>query len=131
MRRDVRAKLIEIARKRKTITYGELMRKFGIPRGHRKPGIGIGSVVGQISEYEHSKGRPLLSVIVVRADSKTKKCPQGHPGGGFLGLDGVPLHLRRSPGAFSDPLTIKEQEFIKEEQQRVWDYWKAHDDDDV
>ena len=124
MRRDVRAKLIEIARKRKTITYGDLMREFGIPRGNPKPGIGIGSVVGEISEYEHSKGRPLLSGIVVRADSKTKKCPQGHPAGAFFGLDGVPLCLRRSQDAFSDPLTIKEQKFIKKEQERVWNYWK-------
>ncbi len=128
MRQDVRAKLIEIAGKGKTIAYGDLMREFGIPRGHPKPGIGIGWVVGEISEYEHSKGRPLLSVIVVRADRKTRMCPQGHPGGGFFGLDGIPLHFKRPSGAFSDPLTIKEQEFVKEEQERVWDYWKVHDD---
>jgi len=127
MRQDVRAELIETARKGKTITYGELMREFGIPRGHSKPGVGIGSVVGEISEYEHSKGRPLLSVIAVGADSETRTCHQGHPSGGFFGLEGVPLHLRRSPDVFSDRLTIKEQEFVKKEQEEVWDYWKTHD----
>ncbi|MDZ7262613.1 MAG: hypothetical protein ONB05_10980 [candidate division KSB1 bacterium] len=129
MRSDVRAKLIETARKGEMITYGELMKAFHIPRAHPKPGIGIGSVVGEISEYEHSNSRPLLSVIVVGAGSKTKMCPKGHPGGGFLGLSGVPSHLRRSSTNFYAPLTLKEQEFVWNEQQKVWKYWKAHNDD--
>jgi hypothetical protein len=41
------------------------MKEFGIPGGHPKPGVGIGAVVGEISEYENSQGRPLN---VVNAD---------------------------------------------------------------
>ncbi|MDL1891324.1 hypothetical protein FBQ87_00330 [Sphingobacteriales bacterium CHB3] len=129
MRGDVRAKLIETARRGETITYRELMNAFHIPRGHPKPNIGVGSVVGEISEYEHSKNRPLLSVIVVKARSETKRCPKGHPGGGFFGLNGVPSHLRRSSTHFDDPLTPEEQEFVWNEQQKVWEYWKIHNDD--
>jgi len=132
MRQDVRKKLIEVARRGETITYGELMKEFGIPRGHPKPGIGIGYVVGEISNYEYSQGRPLLSAIVVRADSRTGICPLGHPGGGFFGLDGIPVHLERSPGVYSNPtLSADEQRFVKEEQERVWDYWRTHNVDDL
>ena len=130
MREDVCSRLIEVAIRGETITYRELMREFGIPRGHPKPGIGIGKVVGEISRYEHSKGRPLLSAIVVLAASKTKTRPQGHPGGGFFGLDGIPVHLRRPSGTHQNPaLTADEEEFVKEEQERVWNYWQIHNDD--
>jgi hypothetical protein len=106
------------------------MKEFQIPRGGRKPESGIGWIVGEISGCEHAKGRPLLSAIVVRADSKTKVCLQGHPGGGFFGLDIIPAHLRRSPSTYSNlALTSDEQRFIEEEQERVWNYWKTHDDD--
>ncbi len=130
MREDVRSRLIEVAIRGETITYGELMGEFGLPRGHPKPGIGIGWVVGEISGYEHSKGRPWLSAIVVLAASKTKTRPQGHPGGGFFGLDGIPVHLRRPSDAHQNSaLTADEEEFVKEEQERVWDYWQTHNDD--
>ena len=66
LRHDVRKKLIQIARAKDTITYGELMKEFHIPRGHREPGIGIGWIVGRISEYEDEHNRPLISAIVVR-----------------------------------------------------------------
>lgn len=132
MRQDVRKKLIEVAKKRETITYGELMKEFGIPRGHPKPGIGIGCVVGEISDYEYSNGRPLLSAIVVRANSGTGICPLGHPGGGFFGLDGIPVHLERPASVYSNPtLTTDEQEFVKEAQERVWGYWRTHNDDEL
>ncbi|NOX54435.1 MAG: hypothetical protein GXP27_08330 [Planctomycetes bacterium] len=128
MRWDVRARLIEVARNRETITYGQLMKEFRIPRGHPTPGIGIGWVVGEISEYEHSEGRPFLSVIVVKAGSETRICPKGHPGGGFFSVVGLPPHLKRDTDEFSERLTIEEQNFVKEEQERVWDYWTTHED---
>jgi hypothetical protein len=84
MRQDVHKKLIKIAKRGETITYGELMKEFGIARGGRKPKMGIGWIVGEISGYENAKSRPLLSAIVVKAGSKTKVCSQGHPGGVFL-----------------------------------------------
>ena len=130
MRQDVRQKLISVAKRGETITYGELMREFGIPRGHPKPGIGIGHVVGIISEHEHSKRRPLISAIVVRASSGTAICPKGVPGGGFFGLPGIPSHLIRSESAWADSrLNGEEQEFIKNEQEKVWLYWRTHGDD--
>jgi hypothetical protein len=125
MRPDVREKLIEVAKRGGTITYGELMKEFGIPRGHRKPGIGIGHVVGDISEHEHDNERPLISAIVVRANSGTTICPKGIPGGGFFGLPGIPSILSRSESEWANPkLTEKEQKFVLAQQQKVWQYWR-------
>lgn len=129
MRKDVRRRLVDLAKKRQTITYGELKKEFRIPRGHPKPGIGIGPVVGDISNYEHSRGRPRISAIVVHGDSSRRICPLGHPSGGFFGLDGIPDHLRRPPTAQKNPkLTEQEQEFVREQQEEVWGWWKTHDD---
>lgn len=130
MRQDVHKKLIEVAKKGETITYGELMNEFKVPRGHPKSGIGIGWKVYEISNYEYSKGRPLLSSIVVRANSETEVCPQGHPSGGFFAEDdGIPEHLKRSERTCQNPtLSPDEQKFVKEEQERVWNYWRTHDD---
>ncbi len=126
MRADVRKKLVAVAKRGGTISYGRLMKQFGIPRGHRKSGIGIGSVLGEISKYERRNGRPLLSAIVVRAGSKTRVCPKGHTGGGFFGLPGIPLRLKRSASTHGiGSLTRKEQEFVRKEQERVWSYrWR-------
>jgi len=126
MRSNVRQKLIDVAKRGGTITYGELMKEFGIPRGHRKPGVGIGHVVGEISEHEHSQGRPLISAIVVRANSGTAICPKGVPGGGFFGLPGIPSRLARSESDWANPqLTKEEQKFLLAEQHRVWQYWRS------
>lgn len=127
MRDDVRKMLIEKAKEEETVTYGELMDKFGIPRGHRKSELGIGGVVGEISNHEHNQGRPRLSAIVVRKNSQTKICSKGCTGGGFFGLDGLPRSLLRKSG-FSKPLSVEEQEFLKKEQREVWQYWKTHND---
>jgi len=127
MRSDVRKKLIRVARQGKTITYGELMKKFRIPRGHPVPGIGIGHVVGTISEHEYSNKRPLLSAIVVRTGSGTAICPAGFPGGGFFGLRGIPKQLRKTGCQLTNSqLNAKEQAYITSEQKKVWQYWRNH-----
>jgi hypothetical protein len=132
MRKDkkdsVRKKLIEVAKRGETITYGELMKEVKIPRGGRKPEIGIGGVVGQISEDEHCEGRPRLSAIAVRTHSRRKNCPQGHPGGGFFGLEGIPPEFIRPRDHSNLILTSREKQFVKQEQEKVWNYWKMHND---
>ena len=129
MRDDVRKELIEIARAGKTITYSQLMKKFHIPRGHPKPGIGIGSVVGKISGFEDKNNRPLISAIVVRSNSASKICPQGHPGGGFFGIpsSAIPAQLRRGASRQGDPNLSKEDlEFVRDMQEKIWRFWKQN-----
>ncbi len=120
----IRMDLIKAAKQGKTVPYKRLMKKYGIVRGNTY-GQGIGWVVGHVSEYEHQHGRPLLSAIVVRSNSVSKLCPQGHPGTGFLRLDGIRPRFQRDSRS-TGPLTKAEQAYIHSEQQRVWNYWKRH-----
>lgn len=125
MRDDVRQRLIEVARKGETITYGALMEEFGIPRGDRYHRVGIGDVVGEISNFEYSEGRPRLSAIIVEVGSAKEPCTKGITGGGFFGLDGLPEAVRRGAKHYNRPLTEAERRFLWQEQRAVWSYWRS------
>ena len=70
----LRGDLLKAAKRGKTIPYKTLMRQYKISRGTPN-GLGIGWLIGYVSEYESEHGRPLLSAIVVRSKSETKYCP--------------------------------------------------------
>ena len=57
------AALVERAKQRETIYYGELMDEIGTDRGY------IGAVVGGVSRYELRQGRPALSALVLRKNA--------------------------------------------------------------
>lgn len=100
MRGDIRRRLIETARAGEVIYYMEL----GLPRGRV-----LGQTLGEISEYEHNQGRPLLSAIAV---SKVK----GMPNPGFWGLPSVPPRLTER----QQPI------FWARELVRLLDWWQSH-----
>jgi len=107
IRKDVRRRLIEVAGKRETIAYSELMKKFGLTRGgHPNSKVRVGDVVGKISEDEDKQGKnnPMLSAIVVHKDRKTI-------GDGFYELA---EHLGRLEKGQD------KKAFWKREQERVW-----------
>jgi len=100
--------LIRVARARKTITYGELgYGKLGISEEWLLPKIGW--IVGACSEYEFVEGHPLLSSVVVSAETNM-------PGKGYWGLPGIPNHLRRREwqGQIGKP------ELVEAERERFW-----------
>ena len=117
----LRGDLIKTAKKRETIPYKTLMKRYEISRGTAN-GLGIGWLVGYVSEYESEHGRPLISAIVVRRGSQTKLFPKGHPGSGFMQIDCIPKAMRRKTRK-DRPLTPKEQRFIVQCQNDVWNYW--------
>ena len=117
IRKDVRDELVEAARKRKTVTYGYLMKKFGISRGHPS-GRGIAGVIGEIGRYEHERGAPGFGAIVVRKDT-------GYPGGGYFCYDDLPSHLRRAKSQSANPrLSRTEKEHIDAERMTIWNYYQ-------
>ena len=77
----------------------------------------LGEDLGDISEFEHSQGRPLLSSIVVAEEN-------GLPGVGFFEMaerlhdvDGKPLF---------DPTSLSKKKYLSQEQKKVFEYWKSH-----
>lgn len=109
MRNDVRERLIGVAKRRGTITYGELMEEFGIPRGHHKRGIGIGDVLDNINRKENAEGRPMITVITVHKSDRM-------PGKGFFKLARELGHL----------INQNDRKFWIDEINKVWEYWSKH-----
>ena len=68
----LRARLIEAARSRRVIFYGEIMNDFG-GRGH------IGKVLDEVNREQHASGEPLLAALAVLKDT-------GRPSEGFWTL---------------------------------------------
>lgn len=114
----LRGELIKVAKQGKTVPYEKLMKRFKIPRGTRN-GLGIGWLIGYVSEYESEHGRPLLSAIVIRKGSQNRLYPKGLPSPGFLRIDSLPKGKRRSASNTS-ALKSKERKFIFQCQQSVW-----------
>src|SRR4051812_19221126 len=76
-RSEVRGRVIEVARRRGLITYGELC--IGLAKPRLFPGSAdLSTLLFQVSRYERRSDRPLLTSLVVNAD--------GHPGDGFFKL---------------------------------------------
>jgi len=73
----VYCELVRAAMNSKIITYGDLAAQLGLPtRGHQL-GQALRLKLDAISSYEHDHGRPLLSALVVRKNTRK-------PGKGFF-----------------------------------------------
>lgn len=79
---DIREKLIALARLKTTWTYSELNQKLNLGLDFSNPSDRdlIGSWLGDISDHEHKKGRPLLSALI------THKIGKREQGDGFYKL---------------------------------------------
>jgi len=105
---EVYAKLKELARKGKRITYGEIGQMMGLAGGQAMARE-VGKLLDDINRDEHNKGRPMISAVVV-----SKQC--GTPGPGFYTLARGFRKLRGQ----SD---LDELEFWLAEIRRVYSYW--------
>jgi hypothetical protein len=95
------------------IIYGDLCAAADPDQRRWKPRRyrGIGTALGNISEYEHERGRPLLSALVVQKTTHTA-------GDGFAdGLGRGRLGLDIPPGT--------EREFWLEKVEQVVRYWSG------
>jgi hypothetical protein len=118
-RMDVREELIKAAGDGRTITYGYLMKKFRVSRGHPR-GVGIAEIIGSIDRYEQERGAPGFGAIVVRKDT-------GYPGGGYFCYDDLSTDIRRSRDQRASPrLSEKEKRHIEAEQRKIWKYYARH-----
>ncbi|MCK6565123.1 MAG: hypothetical protein L6Q80_10280 [Dehalococcoidia bacterium] len=102
-------KLRGVAAHRRTITYAEVAEPLGLDMGWPPDRDALAGILGDISAHEHRNGRPLLTAVVVLAES-------GFPGGGFFDLARATGHM----AAHEDRLAC----FVRE-LTAVHDYWAS------
>ena len=109
-----RSILVKTARSQTLITYDTLMYKLNLGPGRKV----CGEIVRKVSEVELSAGRPKLSAVVVRSDTRMV-------GGGFFGLPNTPESVKRSKWEeWHDPIiNLEAQEYWHDELRRVYEYW--------
>ena len=99
----VREKLIEVARQRNLITYSEVARLVGTSP------VSVGPLIlDRINRREHKEGRPLLSALVVKKDTRG-------PGSGFY-------ELASSLGLYNNKGRL---EYWQQKVQKVYDFWSV------
>jgi len=118
--------LVNSAKSGKMVFYGELPAFDELKErfGDAVPTL-IGSIVGACSEYEATKGRPLISSIVINKETR-------EPGEGFYGLSAVPYNLCKDTweGQTMEPpwiVTSKRQEFWLSELKETLEYWGKYE----
>ncbi|WP_316738303.1 DUF3883 domain-containing protein [Pedobacter aquatilis] len=79
MDNELRIKLIDLARERRLIGYGNIMFSYDLKSDDRKDVDLFAEWIGEISEWEHEHGRPMLSSLVMHSDLQSI-------GAGFYGL---------------------------------------------
>lgn len=102
---EMRRMLAEAAAARRTVTYGQLMKKFGLSRGSGRGNTVVGAL-DQVDRAERAAGAPGFAALVVREDT-------GYPGLGFY------AGRRKGSG-----LTPADKEYAKKEREKVWSYYR-------
>ncbi len=103
------SELITAARYRGTVTYQEIAKLMGLPLTGNYMGFEVGYILGEISEDEHTQGRPMLSAVAVGASE--------NPGPGFYTLAG---QLNK----FNGDSPEAKQQFWEQERDEVYKTWK-------
>lgn len=75
MEKDIRRKLIELARLKTTWTYSQLNEQLqlGLNFNNEYDRALIGEWLGEISKYEFNKDRPLLSALITHKQGKREQ----------------------------------------------------------
>lgn len=112
--RKTKKTLLAAATCRKTVTYGTLMKEFGLSRGRA-----LSRTIGEADRIEHEAGAPGFAALIVRKDT-------GFPGGGYFCDYELPVRLRRPKSRSGDPrLSKAEKNHIKAQQERIWRHYSG------
>jgi len=106
MTRDIYEHLKEVARAGRKITYGEIAPMANLNIRMVADRNKLGRILDSISTREHEEGRPLLSAVVVRVDTR-------YPGKGFF-------RLAQKLGIYKGSNDLA---FFIRELDRVHEYW--------
>lgn len=108
--KDVRERLIAVARRKGAVTYFDVAQWAAFPTADGGAWDPLRKLLNRISTEEHKAGRPLLTVLVVRAK-------EGTPGDGFYRLA---RRLKLTDGSSTDCYF-----FLKRETARVYSFWAS------
>ena len=103
-------RLKEVASNGELITYGAIAPLANLDMENPDDRNKISQILGDISTYEHEQGRPMLSAIVVLAET-------GYPGDGFY-------TLARELGLHHGKKEFEDLDFFVKEVKRAYDFWK-------
>lgn len=103
----VRAVLIEAAQQRLVVSYGQLGARVGLDLDDPPARNALSELLGRISQQEVAEGRPMLSSLVVQAESQA-------PGSGFISL--AQLLGVAKPGDDPDVVAFRQME-------ATWQAW--------
>jgi hypothetical protein len=103
-------RLVRLAKSRQTTSYGDIAPLAGLDTRKVADRSKIARILEEISVYEHSRARPMLSAIVLYTESSS-------PGQGFF-------ELARSLDRYSGTDEHSERQFLSSEIASVWAQWK-------
>ena len=101
--------LIQAAQFRGYVAYKEIAQMMGLPLSGNYMGKELGHILGEISQEEHLRGRPMLSALAVGSN--------GFPGEGFF-------VLAESLGYQYENTTKGKRAFWEEEKNKVYITWQ-------
>ena len=108
----VRSILLKAASRGEKVTYGTLMRTFGLSRGKA-----LTRMISAVDYQEYASHAPGFAALVVRKDT-------GYPGGGYFCDSTLSPKLRRLPSRATDPrLSAAEESRVKRKQREIWRYY--------
>jgi hypothetical protein len=112
MDNELRIKLIELARRKRKVGYGNIMSEYGLNANDRAHVDVFAQKIGEISEYEHELNRPMLSSLVMHADLQT------------IGAGFYPLAEKLNHG---DSEYLKKNHFERRMHQLCYECWANND----
>jgi hypothetical protein len=106
---EVYWELIQASRYRGYITYQEIALMMGLPLSGNYMGKEVGYILGEISQDEYQRGRPMLSAVAIGSS--------GNPGGGFY-------KLAKDLGCHFEDTTEDKRTFWNDEKKKVYQTWQ-------
>ncbi|MCL5111112.1 MAG: hypothetical protein M1401_20030 [Chloroflexi bacterium] len=103
--------MVETARNQSLVNYGEIAPLAGLDLDSQEDRNTLGRLLGEISTFEHSQRRPMLSAVVVYLDANA-------PGPGFY-------KLARELGLLAGHDPVSELEFYIRELRSVYATWRT------
>lgn len=110
MNQVVHNRLVRLARARRTASFREIASLAGTDARSRSSQIRTSKILSEISVYEHSHSRPMLSALVLDREG-------GSPGPEFYAL-------ARTLGRYSGESEGSDRKFLASEIKSVWDHWE-------